>query len=169
MLKGLGLTDMQTGTMTSVPYIFGTLGIVAFGFISDRYNERRWTLCAALTLTALGLAAAGLMSGSLLAVAVMAAAAIGIYGAKPPFWPLPSTFLSGDAAAAGIALINATGNLGGFVGPYVIGWIRDATHSYEAGLYFLAALAFVAAALAPIVVSSRFIGIANTPPRLKRI
>jgi ACS family tartrate transporter-like MFS transporter len=168
ILKGLGLTDMQTGIMTSVPYIFGTLGILAFGFISDRYGERRWTLCAALALTAFGLTAAGMMSGSLLAVAVMAVAAIGIYGAKPPFWPLPSTFLSGNAAAAGIALINAIGNLGGFVGPYVIGWIRETTHSYEAGLYFLAALTFVAAVLAPIIVSSRFIGTATAPAALKR-
>ncbi|QIG93907.1 MULTISPECIES: MFS transporter [unclassified Bradyrhizobium] len=168
ILKGLGLTDMQTGITTSVPYIFGTLGILAFGLISDRYNERRWTLCATLALTAFGLAAAGMMSGSLLAVAVMAVAAVGIYGAKPPFWPLPSTFLSGNAAAAGIALINAIGNLGGFVGPYVIGWIKDATHSYEAGLYFLAVLTFVAAVLAPIIVSSRFIGAANAPATLKR-
>ncbi|GKQ54808.1 MFS transporter [Bradyrhizobium sp. Ce-3] len=168
ILKGLGLTDMQTGIMTSVPYIFGTLGILAFGFISDRYGERRWTLCTALALTALGLTAAGTMSGSLLAVAVMAVAAIGIYGAKPPFWPLPSTFLSGNAAAAGIALINAIGNLGGFVGPYVIGWIRATTQSYEAGLYFLAALSFVAAVLAPVIVSRRFIGGMNATPGLER-
>jgi len=168
ILKGLGLTDMQTGMMTSVPYIFGTLGIVAFGLFSDRYNERRWTLCVALALTAVGLTAAGLMSGSLLAVAVMAVAAVGIYGAKPPFWPLPSTFLAGNAAAAGIALINSIGNLGGFVGPYAIGWIRDQTHSYEAGLYFLAALSFVAAVLAPIVVNARFIKVARAPPGLEK-
>lgn len=168
ILKGLGLTDMQTGVMTSVPYIFGTLGIVAFGLISDRYNERRWTLCAALALTAIGLTAAGALSGSLLAVAVMAVAAVGIYGAKPPFWPLPSTFLSGSAAAAGIALINSIGNLGGFVGPYVIGWLHDATHSYQAGLYFLAGLSLVAAVLAPIVVNGRFIGAANAAPKFER-
>lgn len=168
ILKGLGLTDMQTGVMTSVPYIFGTLGIVAFGLISDRYNERRWTLCAALALTAIGLTAAGALSGSLLAVAVMAVAAVGIYGAKPPFWPLPSTFLSGSAAAAGIALINSIGNLGGFVGPYVIGWLHDATHSYQAGLYFLAGLSLVAAVLTPIVVNGRFIGAANAAPKFER-
>ncbi|VIO67437.1 MFS transporter [Bradyrhizobium ivorense] len=168
ILKGLGLTDMQTGITTSIPYIFGTLGIIAFGFFSDRYNERRWTLCAALVLTAVGLTAAGAMSGSLFAVAVMAVAAVGIYGAKPPFWPLPSTFLVGNAAAAGIALINATGNLGGFVGPYAIGWIRDATHSYQAGLYLLAALSFVAAVLVPVVVNPRFLKVATPTSGLKR-
>jgi len=155
ILKGLGLTDMETGVMTSVPYVFGTAGILVFGTVSDKYNERRWTLFAALALTAIGLIAAGLLTGSLLAVPAMALAAIGIYGAKPPFWPLPSTFLTGKAAAAGIALINAIGNLGGFVGPYAVGWIRDTTHSYEAGLYFLAGLALLGAVLTPVVVTAR--------------
>jgi ACS family tartrate transporter-like MFS transporter len=168
MLKGLGLTDMQTGITTSIPYVFGTLGILAFGYVSDRYNERRWTLCAALGLTAIGLVAAGLLTGSLLAVAVMAVAAIGIYGAKPPFWPLPSTFLTGKAAAAGIALINSIGNLGGFVGPYAMGWIKDSTHSFEAGLYFLAGLTLLAAALTPIVVNARFTSGHKSNPGLKR-
>lgn len=157
ILKGLGLTDMQTGFTTSIPYVFGTLGILGFGYISDRYNERRWTLFVALTMTAAGLLVAGLLHGSLMAVAFMAVAAIGIYGAKPPFWPLPSTFLAGRTAAAGIALINAIGNLGGFAGPYVIGWIRDSTQSFEAGLYFLAVLTLLGAVVTPIVVNARFV------------
>ena len=156
ILKGLGLSDMQTGLMTSVPYIFGTLGILIFGYVSDKYKERRWTLFAALALTGFGLIAAGLMTGSLLAVGVMAIAAIGIYGTKAPFWPLPSLFLTGSAAAGGIALINSIGNLGGFVGPYVVGWIREVTKSYEAGLYFLGGLALVAGVLTLIMVNARF-------------
>lgn len=156
ILKGLGLSDMQTGLMTSVPYIFGTLGILAFGFVSDKYKERRWTLFTALNLTGFGLVAAGLMSGSLLAVAGMALAAVGIYGMKAPFWPLLSLFLTGSAAAAGIALISSIGSLGGFVGPYAVGWIREVTHSYEGGLYFLGGLALVAAALTPLVINARF-------------
>jgi ACS family tartrate transporter-like MFS transporter len=71
-----------------------------------------------------------------------------LYGSKPSFWPLPSTFLTGAAAAGGIALVNSIGNLGGFVGPYVVGWIKDATGSFEAGLYFLAACALASAVLA---------------------
>jgi D-galactonate transporter len=168
MLKGLGLTDMQTGFTTSIPYVFGTLGILAFGYISDRYNERRWTLFVALMMTAAGLLAAGLLHGSLMGVAFMAVAAIGIYGAKPPFWPLPSTFLAGRTAAAGIALINAIGNLGGFVGPYVIGWIRDSTQSFEAGLYFLAVLTLLGAVVTPIVVNARFVTARKTSSSLKQ-
>ena len=156
ILKDLGLSDIQTGLMTSVPYIFGTLGILIFGYVSDKYKERRWTLFAALALTGFGLIAAGLMTGSLLAVGVMAIAAVGIYGTKAPFWPLPSLFLTGSAAAGGIALINSIGNLGGFVGPYVVGWIREVTKSYEAGLYFLGGLALAAAVLTLIIVNARF-------------
>jgi ACS family tartrate transporter-like MFS transporter len=156
ILKSLGLSDMQTGLMTSVPYIVGTLGILVFGYVSDKYKERRWTLFAALALTGFGLIAAGLMTGSLLAVIVMAIAAVGIYGTKAPFWPLPSMFLTGSAAAGGIALINSVGNLGGFVGPTMVGWIREVTGSFEAGLYFLGGLALVAAILTLAVVNARF-------------
>jgi D-galactonate transporter len=156
ILKGLGLSDMQTGLMTGVPYVFGTLATLVFGYISDRCNERRWTLFAALALSGLGLIAASLVSGSLMAVAAIAVAAIGIYGTKAPFWPLPSMFLAGAAAAGGIALINSIGGLGGFLGPYLIGWNRQVTGSYAVGLGLLGGLAVVAAVLTPIIVDARF-------------
>ena len=71
----------------------------------------------------------------------MSAATIGIYGSRAAFWPMPSHLPHRHAAAGAIALINATGNLGGYVGPFVVGWIKDSTGSFEAGLYFLAASA----------------------------
>ena len=64
----------------------------------------------------------------------MSVATIGLYGSKPAFWPMPSTFLTGTAAAGGIALVNSIGNLGGYVGPFIVGWIKDATGSFDAGL-----------------------------------
>lgn len=164
ILKKLGLSDMQTGLLTAIPYIFGTLGIIIFGYVSDKYKERRYTLFAALALTGFGLVGSGLLTGSFLAVAVMALAAIGIYGTKAPFWPLPSMFLTGSAAAGGIALINSIGNLGGFVGPYMVGWIRETTHSYQSGLYFLGLLALIAAALTLLVVNARFTQARRTAP-----
>lgn len=132
--------------------------------MSDKYKERRYTLFAALALTGFGLVGSGLLTGSFLAVAVMALAAIGIYGTKAPFWPLPSMFLTGSAAAGGIALINSIGNLGGFVGPYMVGWIRETTHSYQSGLYFLGLLALIAAALTLLVVNARFTQARRTAP-----
>ena len=71
----------------------------------------------------------------------LAIAAVGLYSATPPFWPLPTAFLRGRGAAGGIALINAVGNLGGFVGPYLMGWMRDVSGSYSAGIGVLAAAA----------------------------
>jgi MFS transporter, ACS family, tartrate transporter len=75
----------------------------------------------------------------------MAAATVGIYGSRAAFWPMPSIFLTGTAAAGAIAMINAIGNLGGYVGPFVVGWVRDSTKSFGAGLYFLAACSLMAA------------------------
>jgi MFS transporter, ACS family, tartrate transporter len=156
LLKSYGLTDMQTGALTAVPYVIGSLGLIAFGYVSDKFQQRRWTLFAALVLAGAGLIGAGAMQGLALTLSMMAIAAIGIYGAKAPFWPLPSLFLSGSAAAGGIAFINSVGNLGGFVGPYVVGWLRTVTHSFEAGLYFLGGISVLASLLTLVVVNSRF-------------
>lgn len=80
---------------------------------------------------------------------------IGISSAKPPLWSMPTLFLSGSAAAAGIATINSIGNLGGFVGPFMIGWIKDLTGSFMGGLYFVAGLLVLSAVLTLVVASSR--------------
>ena len=102
----------------------------------------------ACLLATAGLIAVGWFNGTYWAILAMSFAAVGLYGSKPSFWPLPSAFLTGAAAAGGIALVNSIGNLGGFVGPYVVGWIKDATGSFEAGLYFLAACALASAIIA---------------------
>ncbi|MDP4003380.1 MFS transporter [Methylobacterium sp. NEAU K] len=147
ILKSLKLTDWETGLATAVPYVVGTAGMIAWSWSSDRREERRWHFVTAALVAAGGLIAAGPLLGSLWALTVMSVATVGLYGSKPAFWPLPAEFLSGPAAAGGIALINAIGNLGGFVGPYVLGWLKDATGTYEAGLYFLAASALASAAI----------------------
>ena len=145
IIKGIGLTNMMTGIVSSVPYIIGTVGLVAWGWSSDRHKERRWHLIVASTLGALGLAFAAWSGASYWALLGMSAATIGIYGSRVAFWPMPSMFLTGTAAAGAIAMINATGNLGGYFGPFIVGWIRNSTKSFEAGLYFLAACSLMAA------------------------
>jgi len=80
----------------------------------------------------------------------MSIAAIGLYGSKGPFWSMPSMFLTGTAAASGIAWINSLGNLGGFFGPSIVGWIKDLTGSFAGGLYALAAFAFMSAAVSAL-------------------
>ncbi|HWH49623.1 MAG TPA: MFS transporter [Burkholderiales bacterium] len=145
IVKGLGHSNFVTGLLTAIPYAVGVVGLVLWGHSSDRRNERRWHLIVASTVAAIGLAGVGWFTGSYWALVAMSVATIGIYGSRPSFWPMPSMFLSGAAAAAGIALINSIGNLGGYVGPFIVGWIKESTKSFEMGLYFLAACALASA------------------------
>jgi MFS transporter, ACS family, tartrate transporter len=145
IVKQMGLSDMMTGLVSSGPYVIGTIGLLAWGWSSDRHKERRWHLITASTLGAIGLAFAAWSGASYWALLGMSAATAGIYGSRAAFWPMPSIFLTGTAAAGAIAMINAVGNLGGYFGPFVVGWIKDSTKSFEAGLYFLAACSLMAA------------------------
>jgi ACS family tartrate transporter-like MFS transporter len=145
IIKGIGLSNMMTGLVSSVPYIIGIAGLLAWGWSSDRTKERRWHLIAASILGALGFAFAAWSGASYWALIGMSAATVGIYGSRAAFWPMPSIFLTGTAAAGAIALINATGNLGGYFGPFIVGWIKDSTGSFEVGLYFLAACSLACA------------------------
>ena len=152
IVKSHGLTNVATGLVTAVPYTVGALGMLVWARSSDRRQERRWHFIVASMLAAAGLVVAGAANQPVVALAAMSLAAIGLYGSKPAFWPLPSTFLGGTAAAGGIALVNSIGNLGGFAGPYVVGWIRESAGSYTAGLNFLAACALASAVIAFFVV-----------------
>ncbi len=145
MVKQLGLTNMQVGWVAMIPYAFGALSMVMWGWISDRMNERRWNLFLACTVAAAGLVIAGLTVGTPWAVLGMTIATIGLYGTKGPFWTLPSMILTGSAAASGIAWINGIGNLGGFFGPTAVGWVKTTTGSFASGLYLLAGFAVISA------------------------
>ncbi len=147
IIKGLGQSNLVTGLLTAIPYTIGVIGLLLWGYSSDRRNERRWHLIAAMSVAGIGLIGAAWLRESYWAIAAMSIATIGIYGSRPSFWPMPSMFLTGAAAAAGIALINSIGNLGGYIGPFIVGWIKDSTQSFEMGLYFLAACAFLSAAV----------------------
>jgi ACS family tartrate transporter-like MFS transporter len=145
IVKGLGHSNFITGLLTAIPYVVGVIGLIFWGHSSDRHRERRWHLICASTLAAIGLAGTAFFTGSAWALVTMSVAAVGLYGSRPCFWPMPSMFLTGAAAAGGIALINSIGNLGGYVGPFVVGWIKDSTRSFEMGVYFLAACALTSA------------------------
>jgi MFS transporter, ACS family, tartrate transporter len=145
IIKELGVSNLATGFLTAIPYIVGTVSMIAWGYVSDRMGERRWNLFTGCLVGAVGLIAAGLLGGSFWSLLAMCLATIGFYGSKGPFWPLPSTFLTGTAAAAGMALINSVGNIGGFMGPFVVGWIKDSTGRFDNGLYALAGFMVLAA------------------------
>ena len=145
IVKGLGHSNFVTGLLTAIPYVIGVIGLICWGHSSDRHKERRRHLIAASTVAAIGLAGTAFFTGSAWALATMSVAAVGLYGSRPCFWPMPSQFLTGASAAVGIALINSIGNLGGYVGPFVVGWIKDSTNSFEMGVYFLAGCALLSA------------------------
>jgi ACS family tartrate transporter-like MFS transporter len=148
IIKELGLTNMQVGMVTMIPYLCGTIGMVGWGYVSDRMGERRWNLFWACVVATAGLVIAGLTSGTYWSLAGMSLAAVGLYGTKGPFWALPTMFLSGPAVAGAVAWINSLGNLGGYFGPSAVGWARDVTGSYAGSLYALAGFAAMSAIVA---------------------
>ncbi len=147
IVKELGISNMQVGWVTMIPYTCGAIAMVFCGWLSDRLGERRWTLFWTCTLSALGLIMAGLTIGSWWSVVGMSIAAAGFYGTKGPFWSMPTMFLTGTAAASGIAWINSLGNLGGFFGPSMVGWAKTLTGSFAGGLYALAVCALASAVI----------------------
>jgi len=150
-----GYGDLTVGLMSAIPYVFGAIGMVAFAWHSDATGERRWHVAVAALIATGGLVLTGLVGGSIvLQMAALSVAALGIYSTLATFWSLPTAFLSGTAAA-GIALVNSVGNLGGFVGPYAVGYLTEATGSPYAGMLFLAVLILAAGFLALAVRHAR--------------
>ncbi len=143
-----GLSTFQVTLISAIPFLAALPVMLLWGWHSDRTGERRWH-------TALPIFAAGLFLGLgqaagqnvALAMAMFAIAAMGLYSYLPAFWALPTTFLSEAAAAACIGLINSFGNLGGFAGPYAVGFLSDKTGSYTAGVLYLVGSAMLASLL----------------------
>ena len=127
--------------MAVIPYLCTVVAMLAWGWVSDRLGERRWTLSFACLVSAIGLVITAQSLGTVWALVGMSIAAMGFYGSKGPFWSIPSMILTGTAAASGIAWINSVGNLGGFFGPTIVGWTKDYTGSFASGLYVLAGFA----------------------------
>jgi len=129
----------QIGLLTAIPFAVAVTCMVLISRHSDKTRERRWHLMVPFCMAALGLVLAGLFSDSVwLSLAALSLAAGGSLTTSPLFWSLPTAVLSGAAAAAGIAVINSIANLAGFISPYMIGLIKDATGRTDMGLYVLA-------------------------------
>jgi D-galactonate transporter len=144
IVKAFGLNNAQTGLVTAIPYIVGTISMVLWGRRSDRKMERKGHMAIALAAAAGGIAISGLLPDPVLKMIVLSVAGFGIFAGLPIFWTFPTAFLSGTAAAGGIAVINSIGNLSGFAGPYVMGALRDYTGSFTSGLFVIAGAAVVA-------------------------
>lgn len=131
------LSNTQVGLVTMIPYIIGGIAMVWWGRRSDRTGERKMHTALPPLVGAIGMMGCGLTTNPILSIIMMTIAIFGIYSIFGPFWAIPSLFLTEFEAAVGIALISSIGNLGGFIGPYAIGFVSDATGKVEMGLYFL--------------------------------
>lgn len=144
-----GLSSARVILLTAIPYVAATIGLVVIGARSDRMVERRWHVAVPCLIGAAGFVLTVLAPQTAAASLLMLSiAAFGIWGALGPFWAMPTAFLRGTAAAGGIAIVNSIGNIGGFAGPFAIGWVRDATGSFEGGLLALAGVLVIGAAIA---------------------
>jgi D-galactonate transporter len=144
IVKSFGLTTFMTTVVAAIPYAVGTIAMVWWGLRSDRVGERRWHTAIPLLIAAAGIAASTVLDDPTLKMISFSVAGFGIFACLPVFWTLPTAFLSGAAAAAGIAVVNSIGNLAGFAGPFAMGWIKDHTGSYAGGLLLLAGLGIIA-------------------------
>jgi MFS transporter, ACS family, tartrate transporter len=141
-----GLPNILVALIAALPYCVGFMAMLLVGWSSDRSAERRWHTALPMIVAGVGLAlSATLQNNTALAVSLFCFAAAGLYSCLPCFWTLPTSFLTGTAAAAAIGLINSVGNLGGFVGPYVVGYVNTATNSFFGGMLYLALSALAAA------------------------
>jgi ACS family tartrate transporter-like MFS transporter len=151
IIKEFGLSTLEVGFTNAIPPTVAVIAMYFWARHSDRQQERTWHVVIACLIAAAGLALAGIANSAVSVVAALTLANIGISSAKPPLWIMPTMFLSGSAAAAGIATINSIGNLGGFAGPAMIGWIKDLTGSFLGGLYFVCGLLLLSAILTLIL------------------
>ncbi|MFC4276745.1 MFS transporter [Achromobacter aloeverae] len=150
LISNTGVKDpLAIGLLTAVPNLFAVVGMILISRSSDRKRERRWHLAVPALIGSIGLVGSAVWSGNTwLAIVSLTLANIGICTVLPLFWSLPTAVLGGTAAAAAIALINSVSNLAGFISPYLVGWLKDATGSTSSGIYVLAACLCVGALVA---------------------
>jgi MFS family permease len=152
IIKGLGFGVVAVGFIAAVPYICGAIAMMLWARLSDKGGERSWFVASGLLLGAVSLVACSYATSSpLVSIVALCGAVVGIMCYQSTFWPIPSSFLTGSAAAGGLAMIVSIGNLGGFVGPYLIGLIKQSTDSFAWALFSVAAFLTMAAILIRVV------------------
>ena len=155
ILKGFGFGVVTVGFLAAIPYVCGAIAMMLWARLSDRGRERSWFVSAGLLVGAFSLVVAGYATSSaLVSIIALCGAVVGIMCYQSTFWPIPSSFLTGSAAAGGLALIVSIGNLGGFVGPFLIGAVRESTGSFGWALIAVAGFLILGAILIRVVGTS---------------
>jgi len=148
VIQTFGLAPLKIGFLTAIPYFFAAIAMVMWGAHSDRTGERIWHVALPLLLAGAAFAWSAYTGPLSLTMVALTFATLGIYAAIGTFWSLPTAILTGTGAAAGLALVNSMGNLGGLAGPSIVGVIKQATGSFTAALLFLAGALLLAALIA---------------------
>jgi MFS transporter, ACS family, tartrate transporter len=137
-----GRSDFAVGILSAIPYAVAAIGMIAIGRHSDRTGERRWHIALSAVAGGVSLALAGFAHGIVPALVALSLAMLGLASMLGPFWAFATSFLGGAgvASAAGIALVNSVGNIGGFVGPNIVGYVRQTTSGFAGGLVVIGAI-----------------------------
>ncbi|MCP2379227.1 MFS transporter [Cutibacterium modestum] len=154
VVKGLvsGSSASSVGLITAIPYIFAVVGMLAVSSWSDRTGDRRMAIAVPLFIGAVALTIGQLVHNPIVNIVLLVIVAIGVYSPYGPYWAVPGAYLRIEVLAGGLGLINALGNLGGFLGPYLVGWLADLTGSAATGYYALAGLLVAGAVLTWVVI-----------------
>ncbi|MCW6506958.1 MFS transporter [Lichenifustis flavocetrariae] len=147
IIKQVGFTDFVTTLLSALPYVVAAVVMVLWARHSDQTGERRWHAVLPCIACSVGLGGSAVLGNPLLAYAALTLAAVGIMTSMANFWALPTGALAGSAAAGGIALVNSVGNLGGFGGSYLVGYLRQSSHGFQSSLLFLSVCPLIAAAI----------------------
>jgi ACS family tartrate transporter-like MFS transporter len=145
IINGMGFSHLQTGFLVMLPYLCAVAAMLLAGASSDRSGERVFHVAGSALTAAAGLLGAAFLRQPLLVMLALCVASAGIYSALAVFWTLPTAILRGLAAAGGLALLNSFANLGGYFGPDLMGWARQATGDFTLGLSLLAGMETLAA------------------------
>jgi ACS family tartrate transporter-like MFS transporter len=135
-----GGSDVAVGWLSAIPYAVAAVGMVLIGRNSDRTDERRWHIALTAIVGGAAFALTGVVHGVGPSIAALSIAMLGLASMLGPFWAFATSFLGGIGAAAGIALVNSVGNIGGFVGPNIVGYAQQTTHSFRAALAIIGAI-----------------------------
>ncbi|WP_432239657.1 MFS transporter [Herbaspirillum robiniae] len=159
IIRGAGIADpLSIGLLAMIPYTAALIAMLLTGRSADHFRERRWHVAVPALVAACGFCLCAMSENQIVpALAGLSLGAMGVVTAVSMFWALPTSFLGGAAAAAGIALINCTGNLAGFVSPSVIGWLKMQTGSVSSGLFLVAAMLSLSALLVLLCVPARLV------------
>jgi len=147
IVKPFGYGNFGTGVISAIPYVFGAPLMVIWSRHSDRQNERRWHAILPCVLACSCLILSSLVKNQVMSFVFLIIVAVGILASHATFWAIPTTTLTGAAAASGIAIVSSIGNVGGFAGPYLVGYVREITGNFGLGMYFLAIGPFLSAAI----------------------